>query len=186
MFSLKCSFRQTKLGKPISIALDGPAAELLPGSSTRTLVFRTVLWLLWASALCLPVQSRQSKSSRAWMLVEAGEVSWMGNRLGLLKFHQKDLIPGSGTVLGRGSKLTKPPVSLFLIQLNKTVTLVFPREGYWDLWLKVILQNMGVKLLVCWYVKLAVWPLARHAHKSLWRQQDLNICWSLSMCWNAL
>lgn len=36
----------------------------------------------------------------------------MGNHLGLLKFHQKDLIPGSGTVLGRGSKLAKPRVSL--------------------------------------------------------------------------
>lgn len=182
MFSLECRFRQTKLGESISIALDCPAAELLRGSSARTLFFR----LLWASALCLPLQNTQSKYSRAWILNEAGEVSWMGNCLGLLKFHQKDIIPGSGTVLGRGSKPAKPPVSLFLIQLNKIVTLIFPWEGYWDLWLKVILQSMGVKLLMCWYVKLAVWPLARRAHKSLWRQQDLNICWSLSMCWNAL
>lgn len=100
---------------------------------------------------------------------------------GVAEVLSEDLIPGSGTVLG--SKLAKPRVSL--IQLSETVTLVFPREGYWDLWLEVILQSMGVKLLMCWYVNLAVWPLARRAHKSLWKQQDLNMCWSLSMCWNA-
>lgn len=34
----------------------------------------------------------------------------MGNHLGLMKFHQKDLIPGCGTVLG--FKLAKPYVSV--------------------------------------------------------------------------
>lgn len=157
MFSFKC-----RLGKSISIALDGPAAELLCGSS-RTLFSRVVLWLLWVSALCLPVQSRQSKTSRAWILIEAGEVSWMGNHLGLLKFHQKDLIPGSGTVLGRGSKLAKPCLSLSHPAEQDSDTCL-PRGRP----LRPLAESHPAKheceTLVCWYVKLAVWPLARHAH----------------------
>lgn len=35
----------------------------------------------------------------------------MGSHLGLMKLHQKDLIPGSGTVLGKAFKLAKPYVS---------------------------------------------------------------------------
>ena len=36
----------------------------------------------------------------------------MRSHLGLIKFHQKDFIPGSGTALGRGFKLAKPCVSV--------------------------------------------------------------------------
>lgn len=39
-------------------------------------------------------------------------VSWMGFHLGLIKFHQKDLIPSSGTVLGKVFKLAKLYVSV--------------------------------------------------------------------------
>lgn len=110
MFFLGVGLGRQSWASPL--ALLWMVQQLLHGCSTRILFSRTVLWLLWASALCLPVQSRQSKYNRAWILVEAGVVSWMGNHLGLLKFHQKDLIPGSGTVLGRGLKLYKPCVSL--------------------------------------------------------------------------
>lgn len=72
----------------------------------------------------------------------------MGNRLGLIKLHQKDLIPRSGTVLERGCKLAKPHVSVSHPAEQDSDTCL-PTKRLLRPLAESHLQSMGVKLLMC-------------------------------------
>lgn len=191
MFFLRCGLREGKLGCP-PWASPGLVQLLRPVRESCW----TAAWLfhkefVFQGSVCgccehqpCACQCRADKANTTEP-IEAALASWMGNRLGLIKFHQKDFIPGSGTGLGRGFKLARPCVSVS-----------HPAEQEWHLSSRgKDIEAFGWKsscearVWRCSCADTRSWLLgpepAVHV-KSLWRQQDLNVGWSLSVHGNAL
>lgn len=95
------------------------------------------------------LSAEQAKQIQQNLYPDRGSTgSWMRSLLGLIKFHHKDFIPGSGTARGRVSKLAKPPVSVSHPAEQDSDTCL-PTGGISRPLAESHLQGMGVKLFVC-------------------------------------